>query len=546
MSELDSPLDFPVIWQHPEESQRTWSWDSEHFAYPLTPLSIDLAEIFFQKTAVASGSDPNERRRVYPHGFGYSLLSPPADPSASPDQGQIERNERSAQKALKIRQLWRDEYLPPIRDVCRKIQRLDYASMTLTELASRLEGIAENTGRGFALTMVPAGPQFQCNQPFLEFCEKEFGADGRSMSTVMIQGYATAASAADTDLWKLARRASSEPSLNRALRGHNSDELVDVLPEVEGGALYMEALRQHLDRHGWRPDVWFELSLPTGRDDPRPTLKQIQRYIEGEDADPRNAIARSARRRRQMVRQVRSRLKNQPEKLDKFDSLLATASQFTPVSEGRAYWQLTLTGSLRAPCLALGEKMRKSGLLAEAADVVYLSLDEIKLVVDGKEPSDWPQKVKERREDRQRWMGVVPPAFIGAPIDRSAPEDSGRTLKFGAGLETQPEGQLLRGSGASVGIVRARARVVRNLEEADKVQQGDILVCRTTSPAWTPLFSRASAVVADSGGILSHCAIVAREFAIPCVVGVREGSARIRDGMIITVDGGQGTVRLED
>jgi pyruvate,water dikinase len=87
---------------------------------------------------------------------------------------------------------------------------------------------------------------------------------------------------------------------------------------------------------------------------------------------------------------------------------------------------------------------------------------------------------------------------------------------------------------------------VRNLEEADKVERGDILVCRTTSPAWTPLFSRVAGVVADSGGILSHCAIVAREFAIPCVVGVREGSKRIRDGMLITVDGGQGTVRLED
>ena len=143
-------------------------------------------------------------------------------------------------------------------------------------------------------------------------------------------------------------------------------------------------------------------------------------------------------------------------------------------------------------------------------------------------------------------MDVVPPAFIGAPIDRSAPEDSVRTLKFGVGLETQVEERLLRGSGASTGIVQARARVVRNLEEADKVERGDILVCRTTSPAWTPLFSRVAGVVADSGGILSHCAIVAREFAIPCVVGVREGSERIRDGMLITVDGGQGTVRLED
>ena len=535
-----------MAWQDPEDGQRTWFWDSEHFAYPLTPLSIDLAEIWFQETAVATGSDPNERRRVYPHGFGYSLMSPPPDPSASPDPGQVKRNERTARKSLKIRQLWRDKYLPPIRVVCRELQRLDYASMTLIELASRLQGFAENTGRGFGLTMVPAGPQFQCSQPLLEFCENEFGAEGKSMSTVMIQGYATAASASDTELWRLSKQAASEPSVRQTLRVHNSDELVDVLPDVQGGDRFMEALSQHLDRHGWRPDVWFELSLPTGRDNPEPAVKQIQRYLAGEDDDPRKAVARSARRRRQMVRQVRSRLKDHPEKLDKFNSLLDTASQFTPVSEGRAFWQLTLTGSLRAPCLSLGEKMRKAGFLAEADDIFYLRLNEIKFIVSGNGQADWRQQIKERREDRQRWMDVVPPAFIGAPIDRSAPEDSGRTLKFGVGLETQVEERLLRGSGASTGIVQARARVVRNLEEADKVERGDILVCRTTSPAWTPLFSRVAGVVADSGGILSHCAIVAREFAIPCVVGVREGSERIRDGMLITVDGGQGTVRLED
>ena len=546
MPELDPPRNFPVAWQDPEDGQRIWFWDSEHFAYPLTPLSIDLAEIWFQETAVATGSDPNERRRVYPHGFGYSLMSPPPDPSAYPDPGEVKRNERTARKSLKIRQLWRDEYLPPIRAACRELQQLDYASMTLSELASRLEGFAESTGRGFGLTMVPTGPQFQCSQPLLEFCENEFGAEGKSMSTVMIQGYATAASASDTELWRLAKQAASEPSLGQTLLGHNSDELVDVLPNVEGGDRFMEALSQHLDRHGWRPDVWFELSLPTGRDDPEPAVKQIQRYLAGEDDDPQKAVARSARRRRQMVRQVRSRLKDHPEKLDKFNSLLATASQFTPVSEGRAFWQLTLTGSLRAPCLALGEKMREAGFLTEVDDAFYLRLHEIKLIVDGKGQADWRQQVKERREDRQRWMDVVPPAFIGAPIDRSGPEDSGRALKFGVGLETQVDERLLRGSGASTGIVQARARVVRNLEEADKVERGDILVCRTTSPAWTPLFSRVAGVVADSGGILSHCAIVAREFAIPCVVGVREGSKRIRDGMLITVDGGQGTVRLED
>ena len=82
------------------------------------------------------------------------------------------------------------------------------------------------------------------------------------------------------------------------------------------------------------------------------------------------------------------------------------------------------------------------------------------------------------------------------------------------------------------------------LNEADKIQRGEILVCHTTSPTWSHLFSRIGGVAADAGGVLSHCAIVAREYAIPCVVGVRGATEQIQDGMMIIMDGGQGTVRI--
>ena len=438
-----------------------------------------------------------------------------------------------------------EEYLPPIRAICRDVQRLDYASMTLAGLISYLEECVESTARGFALTMVAVGPMFQSSQPLLEFCEEEFGAEGRSMATVMVQGYANASSDSDTALWGLARQAASQPAVDRALRRCSPDDLVTILPGVEDGDRFMEALRRYLDRFGWRPESWFELSLPTWSEDPRPALRLVRRYLTGESDDPRRALARSARRRRRMVRQVRSTLKDDIEKLDRFDSLLSTASQFTPVSEGRAFWQLTLTGSLRVPCLALGDKLREAGLLDEAAAVFYLGLNEIKQIAAGAGSAEWRRLVAERQEDRRRWMGVVPPLIIGAPLDPATAQPPIYALKFGLGSEMRVEERVLHGSGASAGIVRARAKVVLTLEDADKVERGDVLVCRTTSPAWTSLFGRVAAVVADSGGILSHCAIVAREYAIPCVVGVRVGTERIRDGMLITVDGGQGTVRLE-
>ncbi|MCH8186591.1 MAG: hypothetical protein IH862_10865 [Chloroflexi bacterium] len=97
---------------------------------------------------------------------------------------------------------------------------------------------------------------------------------------------------------------------------------------------------------------------------------------------------------------------------------------------------------------------------------------------------------------------------------------------------------------ASRGGATGPARIIRDLSEADKLMPGDVLVCRTTSPPWTVLFARASAVVTDAGGVLAHTAITPREYGIPCVVGARGATERIRDGMLITVDGEQGVVRL--
>lgn len=86
--------------------------------------------------------------------------------------------------------------------------------------------------------------------------------------------------------------------------------------------------------------------------------------------------------------------------------------------------------------------------------------------------------------------------------------------------------------------------MIRSLSEAGKLQRGDILVAETTAPPWTPLFATAAAIVTDTGGILSHCAVVAREYRIPAVVGTGRATAVIRDGQTLEVDGDAGLVRI--
>jgi pyruvate,water dikinase len=112
-------------------------------------------------------------------------------------------------------------------------------------------------------------------------------------------------------------------------------------------------------------------------------------------------------------------------------------------------------------------------------------------------------------------------------------------------VEPSSDPDVITGVAASPGTVQGTAKVVRSLVEASKLQRNDIMVCEMTVPTWVPLFATVSGIVADSGGILSHCAIVAREFHLPAVVGTRVGTTVIKDGMRVTVDGSKGIVRID-
>jgi len=104
---------------------------------------------------------------------------------------------------------------------------------------------------------------------------------------------------------------------------------------------------------------------------------------------------------------------------------------------------------------------------------------------------------------------------------------------------------MIKGQVGSPGIASGTVKVISGPTEFHKLNQGDVLVCQFTDPAWTPLFGLASAVVADTGGALSHAAIVAREYGIPAVLGTRVATAQLKDQMVVRVDGNQGVVGYE-
>ncbi|HEY1282458.1 MAG TPA: PEP-utilizing enzyme, partial [Acidimicrobiales bacterium] len=198
--------------------------------------------------------------------------------------------------------------------------------------------------------------------------------------------------------------------------------------------------------------------------------------------------------------------------------------------------------------LAAGERLVANGVVDQADDVFFLYRDElVDALTNG---GDRRPVVAERRASFDRAAAVIPPGALGTPPPPPEVADPFMDAIVYRLLgmvppEENTDPNVLRGVGGSPGTYTGPARVVRSLAEASDLEDGEVMVCEMTLPPWVPLFSVAGAVVSDVGGVLSHCAIVAREFDLPAVVGSQVGTVVIKSGQTITVDGTKGLVYLD-
>lgn len=183
----------------------------------------------------------------------------------------------------------------------------------------------------------------------------------------------------------------------------------------------------------------------------------------------------------------------------------------------------------RAVARAIGAELHRHGVLAAADDVFYLTVPE----VTGALPANAPELVAFRRERRREYLTLqLPELWVGEP-QRCCGEPAVGDADSGP----------VRGIAASQGQVTGRVRVIADIG-TEELLPGEILVCETTDPSWAAVFPLAGAVVIDVGGVMSHGAIVAREFGIPCVINTRTGTRRLTTGDLVSVDGGTGVVTV--
>jgi len=201
--------------------------------------------------------------------------------------------------------------------------------------------------------------------------------------------------------------------------------------------------------------------------------------------------------------------------------------------------QALLYSRLRRISLALGAQLATRGRLATADDIFFLTFEEVDLLASGGDmfPGYVQDLVSLRRRAHAEVSAQVPPDVIRLPAGEYLD-----VIACSPAVSADEGGGRLTGVGACGGSTTARAAILLDVTESHRLGAGDILVTRQTDPGWGPIFPLISGLVIERGGMLSHGAIIAREFGIPSVVGVKHATRLIRHGGSITVDGDRGLV----
>jgi pyruvate,water dikinase len=361
----------------------------------------------------------------------------------------------------------------------------------------------------------------------------------------LLRGAAAVSAGGSSELEQL-KTIAQVPTAMKVLE--SDDDPADVLAALcaldgDAGA----AVSGYLDLVGYRPLDGFDISEPGALELPDALLRSIRVTVGGRDTEGADVGDLTAGVRAQVPEEHR----------DEFDELLGEARLMYRLRDERGvYSDVWASGLMRRAALAAGRRVAARGAIDDPEHMVDAGLDEMSALVAGTGgPS--AEELAGRAQYRATYTAKDAPPFIGdppqPPPDPSGlPPDVGRLMRaIGIALDSlfgssqaEHEHDMLRGLAASPGVYEGPARLIAGPSEFGRIQQGDVLLTPATTEAFNILLPLLGAIVTDNGGLLSHSAIVAREYGIPGVVGTRDATERIADGTRVRVDGAAGEVTV--
>ena len=570
LEERVEPIPVPVV-----APRGFWERESSHFPQPLSPMmrnsyipahikglasmcrelslpfeKADFREIggwLYMRIIPLGGKD----RKPPPNWLMYLLVR--LVPMMRSRMKGMARNMRTDISGSFIDK-WYNEWKPGQIKHIAELRAVELSRLSDEDLDRHLTAVMALMSESLKIHALVTGIEF-ANATLAFTCRDLLGWDDKQ-TLRLLSGLSTTTSEASVLLAELAQIVRERPALRQLLES-GSDKIVGQLATVAPD--FAMAFAAYQKDFGCRA-MAFEVSVPTVAETPSLTIALIRNQVR-RSYDPKADTTALAQERTAALTAAKELLANRsPEDRERFDRDLKRAQRAYPIREDHEFYlgQAPLA-LLRYVALEIGQRLAQRGQIAERNDVFFLEVPEVRTTLQ----SGGDQRtLVQRRKAERIWVEAHPgPASYGkspgpppslAPFPREA-----RMMMAGVlwmiermsaseqSAQKQKNGNSIKGIAASSGKYTGMVRVILNENEFSRLQPGDVMVCPTTSPVWSILFPSVGALVTDSGGILSHPAIIAREYRVPAVVATGNATQLLKDGQIVRVDGTSGTVEVE-
>ena len=569
------------------EESRFWFQDGLHAAEPLYPF-----DSFVFEYAVVALNQASSRLFVIPGSLGVEcrILNGyvyASSNSVTDEATLARRTELFARRSEYYYEHWDalyDRWLEKVQATTSELVGLEVPALAEVEAESL---VTEGRGLGSGHALLQAYDRllegvdrvlqyhfeflnlgYAAYLAFYERCREAFPDISDQTIARMVSAIDVLVLRPDEELRRLARLAVELGVSDEVASAESEIELVDGLAGSDAGERWLGDYEQ-------TKDPWFYFSCGTGVfhhhhrswiDDTRLPIETIGSYVArlrgGEDISrPREALLAERKRVTEEHRALVPAKLRQP-----FDHSLALARKVFPYVENHHFYidhrYFTIFWN---KVREFGALLARHGYLADGEDVFYLRHDEVRSALEelrlnwssggagmARGPRSWPPVVERRRAMYEAMCAWAPPPALGRLSEEIT--DPITIMLWGVTDERVQEwlssdghgADALTGCPASAGIVEGSARVLLRVDQLGELEDGEILVAPVTSPSWTPVFHRIAAAVLDTGGIMCHAAIVAREYGLPAVVGTGNGTKLIRTGDRIRVDADAGIVTILD
>jgi phosphohistidine swiveling domain-containing protein len=523
-----------------EVHARFWFWDPSHFPEPVTPAAET-----FDLPAMAAGfaAAAAELRRPLAgqyvrveRGYVYFGVDVPSSPEALA-AGEATYQATVAPRVETALRDWNDRYAAEAQRLTTALERIAASELDDSAYSGLLDEAIHLRSQQWRVHDLALVPAMEAATRFTDRYAERLG--GALPAQSLLQGFPNRATEASEALESLAEAIRLRPALADRISAGSDKPVTIQTSSLSDEGWFAEALDAFLADYGSRAGAW-DVGAPTWRENPAPVLTLLADHLRRPATEPGAHRRRAAEARGAAVAKARAALP--PEERGDFMRVLTAAQAYVVVSEDHnALIDQQGMAALRSVLLAAGDRLVDAETLARPQDALWLRRQELIDALRGKRPArDLPAR---RRGWRRRYARTPPPRTLGRALPDWAAANPTLSGFFGLGAEPATSARGLAGTAAAPGAAEGRACVVRSLDEIDALGPGDILVCPMTSPAWTPWLGLIAGAVVETGGLLSHTAILAREYGIPCVTNAREATSLIPRGSFVHVDGDAGRVR---